>query len=427
MIDFTENILDHFEKGKITKTIYENGAVFLHHRTPKIRSAFVTVTFLVGSRDEVRSSSKDESGLAHLLEHMIFKGGSVIKGSELLTLMESMGAEINAFTTKETISFELNCLNTDLKKIFPLFLDLILSPRFDQTEFEREKNVVLQEIREERDDYELEAEERLFEKCFDYDLGHPITGSLKSVSEFKPKHLMKFYEHHFVPPKMVITVVGDVVVHPFQETLSKLFSKFNLKKKSKPFRKKRETGFGKINHFSMKLKRGSENPYLFLTLKGFPFDSQYKGEALLLNHYLSEGMSSRFFKALRDEEGLVYGISSYLNSFIDNGSLVISFTAQPKNLIKVKDKIRDIFGDIAINGISEEKLMVCKKQLMTSFLMAFDDTEEINQHMSRGEIYRGRILSLKEIDAMINNCGTERIKFVTQELLKDGFSQLELK
>lgn len=423
MIDFSDNILEHFERGKIVKTVYENGAVYVHHRTPKIHSAYLSVSFFVGSRDE----KKNEAGLAHLLEHMIFKGGSAIKGSELLMLMESMGAEINAFTSKETISFELNCLNTDLKKIFPLFIDLILSPRFDQTEFEREKNVVLQEIREERDDYELEAEERLFEKCFDFDLGHPITGSLKSVSSFKPKHLHQFYQEHFTPPKMVVSIVGDVLPHRYQEELAKLFTKFNLKKKAKPYRRKRELNFGKINHFSEILKRDSENPYLFMTLKGFPFDSQYRGDALILNHYLSEGMSSRFFKALREEEGLVYGISSYLNSFIDNGSLVISFTSQPKNILKVRNKVRDIFGDIAINGISEERLMVCKKQIMTSFLMAFDDPEEINQHMARGELYRGRILSLKEIKNMVHQATPESIKFVTQELLKDGISQLVLK
>lgn len=423
MVDFSEKILSHFERGKISRTEFENGAVFLHHKTPRVKGVVVSVWFLAGSRDE----KKDEHGLAHLLEHMIFKGGSAIKGTELLALMESMGAELNAYTTKEYICFDLSCLATDLPRIFPLFLDLIFSPSFNQDEFHKEKNVVLQEIREDRDNHELEAEEKVFSKSFPVDLGHPIAGSIKSVSSFTIKKLTHFYYEHFVPHKMVISMVGDNKAEKYSELLSELFSRYKLTKKHKPTRRKMLTNIGSINHFREVMKRGGENPYLFLTCKTGPIDCDYRADFMILNHYLGEGMSSRFFKALREEEGLVYSISSYINNFSDNGSMVMGLTTKEKNLPKIEGKIKDIFADVALHGIGEERLISCKRQILSSWEMGFDDMDEINQHIGRGELYRSHVLSFKEISKIVHEVSDERIKFVTQSMLESGFSSLILR
>lgn len=420
-LNFTETTLKHFERGPITRTEYSNGAVFLHHRTPKMKGVLIGVWFLAGSRDEIQ---RKEEGLCHLLEHMMFKGGSAIKGSKLLSLLESLGAEINAYTTKEYVCFDLSCLVDNLPKILPLFLDLIFSPSFLHHEFVKEKKVVLQEIREDRDDHELEAEERLIEKSFDYPLGHLITGSIKSVEGFTIRDLNQFYHEHFVPRKMVISMVGDNSKNKYQDMLAELFSKYHLTKKNKPYRRKMEKGFGEISTFKEKMKRGTENPYLFLTTRSAPIDSEYRADFMLLNHYLAEGMSSRFFKALRDEEGLLYGISSYVNNFSDNGSLVISLTAQQKNLKKIEQKITDIFADVAINGIGEERLVSCKKQILSSWQMAFDDMGERNEHFAKGEIYRKHVLSYKEIKKMMGDVSDTRIKHITQTVLEGGISSL---
>lgn len=419
-LNFTENTLKHFERGPITRTEYSNGAVFLHHRTPKMKGALISVWFLAGSRDE----TKKEEGLCHFLEHMMFKGGSAIKGSKLLSILESLGAEINAYTTKEYVCFDLSCLVDNLPRIFPLFIDLIFSPSFLGHEFIQEKKVVLQEIREDRDDHELEAEERLIEKSFDFPLGHLIIGTIKSVEGFTIKDLNRFYHEHFVPKKMVISMVADNNKDKYQDLLAESFSKYNLTKRSKSFRRTMAKGFGDISTFKEKMKRGTENPYLFLTTKSAPIDSEYRADFMLLNHYLAEGMSSRFFKALREEEGLLYGISSYVNNFTDNGSLVISLSAQQKNLKKIEQKITDIFADVAIHGIGEERIMSCKKQILSSWQLSFDDMSERNEHFAKGELYRKRILSYKEIKKMVGDVTNTRIKYITQTMLEGGISSL---
>ncbi|MFZ4713580.1 MAG: M16 family metallopeptidase [Bacteriovoracaceae bacterium] len=423
MVDYSLKTLRHFERGNITRSEFSNGAVFLHHKTARTKGVVVSVWFVAGSRDE----KKDEHGLAHLLEHMMFKGGSAIKGTELLTLMESMGGELNAYTTKEYVCFDLSCLASDLPKILPLFLDLIFSPSFNQDEFHKEKNVVLQEIREDRDNHELEAEEKVFSKSFPVDLGHPIAGNIKSVSSFTIKKLTHFYEEHFVPHKMVISMVGDNKADKYSKLLSEVFTRYRLTKKHKPYRRKMLTGIGSINQFREVMKKDTENPYLFLTCKTGPIDCDYRADFMILNHYLGEGMSSRFFKALREDEGLVYGITSYINNFSDNGSMVMGLTAREKNINKIQVKIKDIFADVALNGIGEERLIACKRQILSSWEMSFDDMDEINQHMGRGELYRSHILSFKEISKIVKEVTDERIKFVTQSMLESGFSSLILK
>lgn len=421
MIDYKTISYNDFERGKVFKTTYSNGGTLVFHQTKKLKGSSLTIWFNVGSRDE----KKNQVGLCHLLEHMIFKGGSFIKGKELLLEMESMGAEINGFTSKEHVCFELSCLSTDLFLLLPKFLDLILNPSFNEKEFSLEKKVVLQEIRDDELDSDLYAEEMCIKKCFNYDLGHPIAGNVNQVGSYSIRHLKNFYNKYYNPSRMVISICADVDLKNLQKLLGQSFFDQGKTKAAKPIRRKLKNTFGKIEKFNFSMNRHKgANALLLLSTKGISSTSDYRGDLLLLSHYLGEGLSSRFFRELREEKGLLYSVSCGLNQFSDNGNFMISLNAMKKNLKKIEQNILDILGDISINGIGQKRLKSCKRQILSGLEIAFDDPEEICHHVGKCEILGKKPTTFKEITKMINDVSEERLKYVTQEIIANKFSKL---
>jgi predicted Zn-dependent peptidase len=414
-MSFVLSSFDHFERGPVKRFVFSNGAVFVHHRSPGLKSASLKIWFLAGSREE----KKGQEGLAHLFEHMMFRV-SRVRGKSMIRELENNGAELNAHTSKEYLCFETRCPLSRLSLNFPLFTSMILAPSFTEHELKEEKKVILQEIREDRDDHDLLAEEMLFSGIYPHDLGHSIIGTFSTVKSLGMKELEKYSGKFLCPPRMVVSLVADVDAESYAEVLNSLMKDLNMRQQAKPIRPVLGTSTGKTKNVIKKITRFDETALALLSFPGNQMNGPFRAELVLLDYYLSEGMSSRLFRALREEEGLVYRFGTEINTFTDNGNYEIFLSSSSAGIEKSIHKTLTILEEIATNGIDGEAIQRVRRALLDSWETAFDDVEDRNEYIGKGELFRGYVPSLKEMAALFEAVTPERIRKLLTFMLKHG-------
>lgn len=367
-----------FEKGPVRRSLFSNGAVSLFHQFKGMESASANLYFLAGSIFE----NEKEEGLAHAIEHMLFKEES---SSALVKEMEREGAQINAYTYKEYVCFELDCAASLLKKFLPSFLSLFLNPVFKPEDLELEKKVILQELREDKDDHETEGMEFLYKKNFPRALGHSIGGSLANVRSFTVKELESFYNRYYLPERMVLSVVSGKPFNALEEILSKALSAHPQKIKA-PYRPKIAGRFSKLEHSRSKLKRSMESSILFYSFDGPSVTHQDYYNYLVLDEYLLGGMSSKLFLELREKYGYVYGLGSALNSYAQQGSYMMIFHSLKENIPKIRAKVDGILRELALEGFDESEIESIKKRVAIGWSLGFDGLLERNEYLAEMEL-----------------------------------------
>ncbi len=411
---------DFLGRNPVRKITFSNGAVVIHQRVKDLCGANASVSFLAGSRFE----RENQWGIAHLIEHMLFKGGAKYGPGELPRAIEFAGGDINAYTTKEILSVEALALSRKMPKVFSYLLELAFGATFPEAELKKEKSVVLQEIREDLDDNELVGEEVLFKEAFNVSIGHPITGKMGQVKNYTKKDLQKYYKKYCRPERMVITIVSNNQFTKYLNILDKFFESENIKKSALPIRPKLRKTFKNIPFFNKKVIRECENSTLILASAAHCISGEYRGEFNIINLCLGAGMSSRLFSELREKEGLVYGIDSDINTFFDCGNITISLSCQDKDIKKIKNKVKNIFKRLAEEEISLEEFNFYKEMITTGFELSMDTIEERCHHFSKGELLASKILNEKEIKKIFDDISPNDIKKVCKEIYHRGLSTI---
>ncbi len=423
----------HFIKGKVVeKTTFSNGAVFLSCHTPQLYAASAQIHFLAGSCFE----KEDEQGLAHLLEHMFFKGeissmeslcGEFASKEKLLERIEE-DAEINAATGKELVSFDLLTLGHKLTKIFPKFLSLVGDLQFSNEDLNKEKNVISQEIREDNEDYELYGEEKLFEKCFPFPLGHSIGGSLQSLKQIDKKKLLKFYRKFFKPNRMVISVTGNLESKKLIHCLLQFFEVWSRGNKlMNPWRPKINKRLGELKVFKQTYYRKWDVSCILIGGTGFSVYDPRHLDLIFILYYLVQGMSSVLFQKLRIELGAVYALEAYPNSFSTNGNFVISAVTTPPNMEIVEDEIKRALEVVASEGVPTINLEKTRRQIIDDIEFSFDNAAEINGYLSDMEITYSEVKSFKQLKEELNAVSNESTRIVMKMIWEKGLSIVKIR
>jgi predicted Zn-dependent peptidase len=409
-------IINDFEKGPIRRSLFDNGAVSLFHQMKGVSSGVVNLYFLAGSIFEKES----EYGIAHVIEHMLFKEGGK---SNLVAELEFFGAEINAYTYKEYVCFEMTCLATKLEQFLPMFLNLFLNPVFDLNELRIEKNVVVQELKEDKDDHETEAIEYLFKKNFDNKLGHSIGGSITNVKSFKKIELEKYYNKFFTANRMILSVTSG---QKFNKLENILHDSMRPSSSKKIVRLGSFSKYGQMNHFKVKLKRKMENSIVMFSFDGVSLQNKFYYDLMILDEILFEGLSSVFFKLLREQSGLVYGLGSSINSFVKTGNYVMVFNTQTKNISKLKNIVMNTLEKLSVEDIDNKLVDGIVDRVIGSWEMSFDDPGERCEYIALEEIYNTNKYSIEDMKLELKKVSSKRIKKLLNKILKNGFSELML-
>ncbi len=379
---------------------------------PSLKSVAVGVWEKVGTRDE----GPHQKGLAHFLEHMMFKGTRRRSTTRIAHEIDSLGGEMNAFTTHEATTLYLKVLDQQLGQAIDLLADIFHHSLFDSKEIEREKQVVLEEIRTVRDDpedfvHELHARQVLR----GHPLGRSILGDRVTMKRVQRRDVLHYLDEHYHPEKTVIAVAGNFQVKATTALLNASFGKWNLAGGA---------GNGGGRQRPPQVRGGTcvhhqrlEQAHLCVGFKGLPVAHPARYAAHTLNAMLGGGMSSRLFQEVREKRGLAYTIYSQLSSFSDAGVLTIYAASGAKESPSVVDVVRREVKKLHKRGPASGELERTKSQLKGTLMLGLEGTYGRMHKLAKDEIAQGRYVSLQELASAIDRVSARDVQEISRELL----------
>lgn len=366
----------------------------------------------------IRCGTRDEdgfnSGIAHFLEHTIFKGTEKKSASVINGYLDRLGGELNAFTTKEEIVFHATVLKEDLGKASSLLFELATCPTFPEHEINTEKGVVIDEIRSYKDTPSEDIYDRFEEMLFEgHPLSGPILGTVRSVKKISHDELLRFISEKFIPARMAFTVVADIDEKKMERDVLKLIAKFFAKEADsqecqntysvpvKPEIRKFEKTINKRNHQANCIIGGLA-PSLYQ-------EKERLATVLLCNILGGPASNSILNSVLREKNGWVYGVECAYTQYSDTGMVAISLGCDKNNIDKCIAAIHKEINRLQSEPMTERKLKAAKKQLLGQLAISSDNGETQCLSMGKGLMAYGKITDGKETKDLIEAISAEDI------------------
>lgn len=390
--------MQNSEKG--TKLIrLENGIRIIFDPLPHLKSTSVGIWVNIGTRHE----NDNENGIAHLLEHMVFKGAGGRNAKQLAEDAEERGIYLNASTSYERTGFYARCLQSEALFAFNLCADLILKPHFEKEDFILEKNVVLHEINEAFDDAEDRAGVLNQMAAFtNQALGRPILGDEKSLEALTQEILINFHKNYLNPENLIIAFGG---AYDEQSAIEEINKRFGALKTNKNLQFQNAMA----TNFTLFEARKTEQLQIVLSMYAPSAKEDLFYASQIFGAILGGGMASRLFQDLRENRGLVYGIDTYLEKFIDIGRLNIGAGTNKKSAREVIMRTIGHIEDLANLGPNEREMQRAKKTIETSMMMALENSSSrISSMVNQVSIF-DKILNIDTITCNIANINMQDI------------------
>lgn len=388
------------------KTVLENGLTILTDFIPNFETVSLGFFVNVGSVNEKSS----QVGLSHFLEHMAFKGTKTRSAVEISSAIESVGGYLNAYTSKENTAYYSKVLKDDVEIAVDILSDILQNSTFEQKEFEREKGVIIQEIKQTNDSpddlvFDL-FQSKAFEGC---ELGTPILGKEEDILSFNPSDLIEYMNSNYSTNKMVLAASGNID----HDRLCELSAKFTTGFKSFDVSShKAQQYYGGHIHKDKDL----EQSHVILGFEGLNSTSDEKYSLAVLSSILGGGMSSRLFQEIREKRGLVYSIYSYAASYKDTGIFGIYAACD-------HDKVREVIevSNEQLNGlknsITSQEITKAKNQLKSSLLMGLESSSVRMERLAGQHFLYGRSIDVSEIRDEIDKVTAETICDIADKVL----------
>lgn len=384
------------------RTDLDNGIRVVTEDHPSSRAVACGIWIDSGTRDE----KKSEQGISHFLEHMVFKGTKNRSAYDIVKDLEMVGAEVNAFTTKENTCFHTLSLYENLDLSVEVLADLVCRATFPKDDLEVERGVILQELYSVEDSPEEFIFDVFLEEFYkNSPLGWQILGSEESIKGIKRSHLMNYYTNRYVGANMVVSAAGRL---NHEELVKKLSKHLKRIPKGKPIRKRSRA---KSKVFREILNRDSDQAHILLGLPATSFRDRFRFEAFILNALLGGGMTSSLYQKVREEEGLVYSIYSSLSTFTDTGVINIYANSTAENTRRVMELIFKEMRRLKKSGLTQTDLDLFRNQVRAGILLGADDVENRMNSLGVNEMVFGKYRSADEI--------IEELEAVTLSTMKE--------
>ena len=401
------------------KTTLENGIRVITESMPQVRSVAMGILVDAGPKDE----SLAQSGLAHLTEHLMFQGTSSRDAMQISRLMDVAGGQIGGFTTRDYTCYVATVLDDYSPYALELFGDILLNSTFPTASLEREQEAILREIALGCDSPSERVHSTL--KAFawpNHSLGRPITGWPNSVKALTREDVIYFVHEHYLPNRIIIAAAGHVEHEDFVTQVQDGF--WRMLGESQPAAGSQPTYQAGviIEHAPV------SQVYFSLGIRTYPYAHPNRYGLHILNNVLGGGISSRLFRRIREERGLVYDISSEYHAYRDDGLLVIEGSTAPEYLIPVLgltlvELWQLITGD---EPVDDEELWKAKMHLRGQHLLAEEDTNMRMSRLATQELYFGQHLPSAEILAQIEAVDNQTLQHMAAETLVEALRQVTI-
>lgn len=360
---------------------------------PNAVATSVGIFVAKGTRDE----APNEAGLAHFVEHMVFKGTKSRNAFEISRDMEEVGADLNAFTSRENTSFVAFGLSEHLPRYVEVLCDLVSRPTFTKSDVEMERDVVIQEIRSSDDTLDDCVYDRHFEFAFaGSPLARPILGTLESIETISRDRVLKFYRRQYVNENLVVAAAGAVNHNQLCDLVEKWLAPLKgLSQKALPAGTLNETV--EAQAFTKVIRRRAEQAHILIGTRSPGFRDHRRFDAMVLNGILGGGLTSRLYQEIRENRGLAYSVYSQLNSFIDAGTILMYAASEPVKAPEALEVSILELTKLREKGFSDDELQMVKTQVNASTIIGSDDPENRMQSIGLNEIVFGRYRPIGEV------------------------------
>ncbi len=394
----------------------KNGTVLITERARNFKSLALGVWVKGGSRHE----SSKQAGLAHFLEHMMFKGTTHRTSLDIARQVDLVGGDFNAFTAREYTCFHLTLPAHEVDFALDLLSDIIKNSVFDATEIERERIVILQETAMVEESPEEWVHDVLFEKVYgNHPLGRQILGTQKSIKTFKRKDLLEYFQSHYSSKNIVITAAGNIDHDAAVGKLNRLLGDFQGKKRKVPPACLKKP---KFRPGLTIIRRDMDQVHLSISCESYPINHKYRIAAFLLNSFLGGGMSSQLFQAIREQKGYAYTVYSSLAPFTDCGLFGMYVATSPKYVNECLRLMREEIEKLQLQPINKADLDVAKNSVMSAVRMGSDSMETRMFALAKSELFYDSQLSDDQICAEIERVSPQEVWNVARELFsKDAW------
>lgn len=390
----------------VEKKLLPNGVRLLYEPLDHVRSCAIGVWVENGSCHEPEALS----GMAHFIEHMLFKGTETRSAAQLAQAFDAIGGQFNAFTTKEHTCFYARTLDTHVQTAAELLCDMVLHSAFAQKDLELERGVVLEEIGMYEDSPEDLVAEILASACFPAQpLGRPILGTEATLRTIDHETMAEYCRLHYVAENTIVTLSGSFTDADLS-TVCSLFS-------AMPSGAGNTLPTAVYQKAAVVKKKEIEQNHLLLVFPAVPAADPRRYPLAVLNNVLGAGMSSRLFQRVRERSGLCYSIYSY-TSLYDNTGILGVYVALGREM--QQDALRMIREELSLlreQGITEDELVRAREQLKASLLMGLESTSTRMSAMARSEMTYGCYVSAEETVAALDAVTREDVQTLARTLL----------
>ena len=393
--------------SNVRKTVLPNGLRVVTEEMPHVRSVGIGCWVNSGSREE----EDGESGISHFVEHMVFKGTENRSADEIACSIDSIGGHLDAFTTKENVAFTAKVLDEHVPRALDVLSDLVLHPSFREEDIEREKGVVLEELKMDEDNPGYLIHEIFVSNFWErHPLGRAIIGTERTIRGFQRAQLLDFFARTYAPGNLMVTAAGRFSHEDLVALVSERFGGLD----AGPAPKREEAPINRPS-ITLRDKPSLEQVHLCLGAPSYPIAHRNRYAGYVLNTILGGGISSRLFLRIREREGLAYSVFSDLGIFSDSGMLLVHAGTSIETTRRVIELVLEEMKRLKEIPVDSGELRRAKDYMKGSLTLSLESTSSRMSNLAQQERYFQRFASIEEIHEKLEAVDAAAVQRVAAE------------
>lgn len=390
------------------QTTLDNGITVISERMDTVRSVALGLWFAVGSRDE----SSHEAGMSHFMEHMMFKGTPTRSASDISETFDRIGAELNAFTSKEYTCYYARLLDEHVGTAVEVLSDMVVNSVFADDAIASEREVVLEEISR-HEDAPDDAVHEVFSQTLmpEHPVGLPVLGRRETVGSFDHAAARDFHARHYGTGNLVVAASGalehDTLVEMVRERITLPTTPRSARMTIEPTT---------ASHLKV-VRKDTEQAHICWGVKALHARHEDRFTLAILDGVLGGGMASRLFREIREKRGLAYAVYSYHTLYQDTGEFVVYAGTRPENAAEVLRLVAETVGEVVAHGITPDELERVREGIKGQMVLGLESTRSRMTRLGKSLVTGGELLSLDEIVARIDAVTVEDVHALAGRIL----------
>jgi predicted Zn-dependent peptidase len=390
------------------RTVLGGGVRIVTEKMPYVRSVSLGIWVDVGSRNEASAVN----GISHFIEHMVFKGTKKRSALEIAQSLESLGGVLNAFTTRENTCYYVRVLDEHFDVAMDVLADILTDSLFDPEELERERMVILEEIKDLFDTPSEVVHDHFAEILWNsHPLGQSILGTPESMSGISRATILEYLKHNYTTDRVVVAASGNI---DHEKLVDLVRERFGFETPNTDHSLRTPSYGGGVRKT---VPRDSAQTHICLGLPTFSFADDRKHALLLVNSILGGGMGSRLFQSLREKQGLAYTIYTMQDFYHDTGILSTYLGTESTKVVRAIESILKELADIKANSVTDDEVAAAKSQLRGNLLLSLESTYNRMSRLARHELFLRGFSTVEQTVADIDAVSAGDIRDLVDDIL----------